>query len=361
MKRYINLAVRSSICNFRCSYCYLNQKSTWFRNTQIHYLYSPEHVKKALSAERLGGYCMFNVCADGETLLADKIIDYVKVILENGHYVEFVSNMVVTKILDKLLMLEDDLLKRIEFKCSFHFLELKEKGLLEVFANNIKKANKRGCSFTIELIPDDSYIPYIEEIKDFSMKHFGALPHLSIPRNDKKGHKLLSSLSFNDFVNKWSDFNSDFFAFKVKIYRKRIRNYCYAGRASLYIDLATGYTQQCYTDSGYSFNIFENIDLPIPFCSIGKCNDCYCYNGHLFLSIGCTEKYKNIRYGNLRNRRCIDGSNWIQPEMLEFMNEKVSPNVSKQAKRVDKTIMSKARRKILRDKILTKLRKHDKK
>ena len=356
MKRLINLAVRSSICNFRCSYCYLNQKSTWFRNTQICYSYPPEVIKKAFSIERLGGPCLFNVCSDGETLLADKIVEYLKAILEAGHCIEFVSNMTITKVLDEILSLDKQLLKRISFKCSFHYLELKTKGLLETFSSNVNKAKNNGCSFSIEMIPDDSYIPHINDIKTFCLSHFGALPHLSIPRNDKKGHKLLSNLSFDEFKKTWSDFDSDFFNFKLIIYRKKIRDYCFAGRASLYVDLATGHTQQCYKESGYSFNIFENIDRPIPFCSIGKCNDCYCYNGHALLPIGCVKKYKNYKYGNLRDRVCNDGTHWVQKDMLIFLNEKSTFEETKGTISNDRRIMSKVRLKYFKKKIANKLK-----
>ena len=343
MKRIINVAVRSSICNFRCSYCYLNQKKVWFKNEQINYRYSPEIVKKAFSIERLGGPCWFNICADGETLLAKDILEYTKVILENGHYVEFVSNMTVTKVLQDFCKMNGELLKRVEFKCSFHYAELKQRGLLNVFADNVNLVRKSGCSICVEMIPDDNMIPFIEEIKDFSIEHFGALPQLSIPRNDKKRHDLLSKLSMPEFVRTWRQFDSPFFDFKLLIFKKKIRSFCHAGRTALYVDLATGHTQQCYNDSGYSFNIFENIDSPIPFCSICKCNDYYCYNGHLFLTTGCTNLYSEYHYGDIRDRQTIDNKSWISNDVLRFMNEKSYDCYTKDSDMADKKIMRKKR------------------
>lgn len=355
MKRIINLAVRSSICNLRCTYCYLNQLPVWFKNTQINYEYTPEEVKRAFSIERLGGSCLFNICSDGETLLADKIVLYLKAILEAGHYVEFVTNMTVTKVLNDIFAFDADLLKRIEFKCSFHYLQLKTKGLLSTFANNIMAAKKRGCSFSVELISDDNYIPYIDEIKAFSLENFGALPHLSIPRNDKRSHSLLSSLSFKDFCKTWSSFESPFFDFKLKVYRKRVTDYCFAGRASLYVDLATGYSQQCYRANGYSFNVFANPDQPIPFCSIGKCNVRYCYNGHALLTVGCVKRFNQDKYGDIRNRICSDGTSWITSDMLRFMNEKAFIDDSPSTMKKDKIIMSKVRLSHLKARILRKI------
>ncbi|UKI29233.1 MAG: hypothetical protein L6V78_02650 [Clostridium sp.] len=45
---------------------------------------------------------------------------------------------------------------------------------------------KNGISFTVELAAADDYIPYQEEIMDLSIKEFGALPHITILRDDRK-------------------------------------------------------------------------------------------------------------------------------------------------------------------------------
>lgn len=323
MKRLIVVAVRSSICNFRCHYCYLNQKPVWFQNKQIEYTYSPEHVRKCLSKKRLGGECLFNFCADGETLLAKDITKYVKEILLEGHYVEFVTNLSITNVLNEMLSWDISLLERLEFKCSFHYLQLKEKKLLNVFADNVHRIWERGASACIEITPDDELIPYIDEVKEFSLKQFGALPHLSIARNDKKKHDFLTQLSLDEYRKTWSVFDSDFWKFKMEIVNKKINSYCFAGRRSVYIDLATGSTTQCYR-SRYNFNIFENPNDNIQFCSIGKCIDSYCYNGHAFLTCGVVPSFLAPGYGDIRNRVNFNsGQMWINNKMLTFMNTKI--------------------------------------
>lgn len=361
MKRLINLAVRNSICNLRCSYCYLNQKKVWFKNEQIKYCASPEIVAKAFSRERLGGSCLFNICADGETLLARDIVSYLNAILSTGHYVELVTNMTITSVIDRILLLDTEKLKRLEFKCSFHYLQLKSRGLLETFAENVRKARNCGCSICVEMVPDDSLIPLVDEIKKFSINNFGALPQLSIPRNDNKRHDLLSSYSLKDFSAIWSSFDSAFFNFKLEIINKKIKSFCAAGRLSLYVDLATGYSQQCYNYNGYSFNIYENLDKPIPFCSICKCNDDYCYNGHALLSVGCTNEYKDVFYGNLRNRTTPDGMNWFNSDMLRFMNEKVDYKEAERYKSIDKITMKKTAIQYLFKRINNKLKNENNK
>ena len=66
-----------------------------------------------------------------------------------------VSNMTITKQIDKLLERPLEQRQRLFFKGSYHYMELKEKGLLETFAENMNKIWAAGCSGTIELVPSD--------------------------------------------------------------------------------------------------------------------------------------------------------------------------------------------------------------
>lgn len=132
-----------SICNFRCSYCYLAQRDEHYQGVQSEMKYTPEQVRKALSIKRMGGPCYCNLCADGETFITKNIDQYVKVLLEEGHYVEFVTNLTIIKILDIFLSWDKELLKHLEFKRSFHYLELKRKNLLEPFVENVKRFGRQ--------------------------------------------------------------------------------------------------------------------------------------------------------------------------------------------------------------------------
>ncbi len=321
MKRIILCAIPTSICNFRCRYCYLTHREEYFQGEQANIEYPPEYIAKALSKERLGGVCYFNFCADGETLLTKNIDKYIYEIVKEGHYAEIVTNMTVTPVLDKIFSWEKELLERVTFKCSFHYLQLIERNLLDIFAENVKRAWENGCSANIEITPDDELIPYIEDVKEFSMKHFGALPHLSIARDDKSKHDFLTSLSKEKYKEIWSRFDSDFWKFKLEIFNEKRNEYCYAGAWSLYINFATGSTIQCYC-SRYQHNIYKDITKPIDFKAIGKCQDTHCYNGHALLTLGCIPNFTDIRYGNIRDRVRADGSHWIQPKMLAFLNSK---------------------------------------
>ena len=158
-----------SICNLRCHYCYIAQRPVHFQGIQPKMKYTPEQVAYALRQERLGGPAFMNFCADGETLLVKDLDKYVRALVEQGHYAEIVTNLTVTPMLEKFLSWPKELLKRLEFKCSFHYLELKKQGKLELFAENAKKIWSAGASANIETTPSDELIPFINEFKDFSM------------------------------------------------------------------------------------------------------------------------------------------------------------------------------------------------
>lgn len=320
VKRLILLSVPMSICNFRCSYCYLSQRDECYQGKQPQFKYSPSHVSQALSIERLGGKALINICADGETLLTKNIDQYVYALLKAGHYIEFVTNLSITPVLNKMLSWEPEIIKRIEFKCSFHYLELKKRNLLDIFVNNVHNIWKAGGSANIEITPCDEMIPYIEEIKAFSLKSFGALPHLTIARNDQTDDiDYLTNLSIDEYNLIWKQFNSDFWRFKKTLFKVRRNEFCYAGKWSLYINLENGIAEQCYK-SRYKQNIFENISKPIVFKAIGHCMEAHCYNGHALLTMGCIPNFTHNKYGDIRNRRKDNNEEWLQTDLKTFFN-----------------------------------------
>lgn len=323
IKKIILLHVPTSICNFRCHYCYLSQRKECYQGVQPHMQYTPQQVAAALSRKRLSGLAFINICAEGETLLTNDIDLYIKALAEEGHYIEVVTNLVITSMLEKILRMDAALLRRIEFKCSFHYLELKKRKLLDVFAENVKKIWDAGASANIEITPSDELIPYINEVKEFSLKHFGALPHITIARDDRtKGIDYLTKLNMADYDGAWSTFESDFWTYKKTIFGKKQKDFCYAGRWSLYVNLATGTARQCYCGKSFG-NIFENPDEPFPEEPIGKCGRAHCYNGHALLTLGLIPNATPIGYGDIRNRVREDGSEWLQPELKAFFNTKL--------------------------------------
>jgi len=322
VKKLIMLQIPTSICNFRCHYCYLAQREKAYQGFQAPMKYSPEQVARALSSKRLGGSCFINACAEGETLLTRDIDQYFLALVKEGHYLEIVTNLTVTPMIDKILSWDKELLKRVEFKCSFHYLELRKKGLLQVFSDNVKKIWKAGASATIEMTPSDELIPFIDEVKAFSMENFGALPQLTIARDDRTREiRKLTNLSDDEYQKTWSVFHSPFWEYKYSIFGEKQTDFCYAGCWSITVDIATGLARRCYFETiGY---IFDEPEKPLPIKPIGKCPIAHCYNGHAFMTFGLIPDKTDVCYGDIRNRVKTDGSEWLQPELKEFFNTKL--------------------------------------
>lgn len=333
IKKIILFRIPMSICNLRCHYCYLGQRPVHFEGIQPEMKFTPEQVAYAIRKERLGGLAYVNFCADGETLLVKDIDKYVKAVVQEGHYAEVVSNLTVPTVLDKFLEWPRELFEHVEFKCSFHYLELKAKNKLDLFVENVHKIWAAGGSANIEITPSDELIPYLDEVKEFSMKHFGALPHLTIARDDRtSGIDYLTELPMEEYDRIWSSFNSDFWNFKKTIFGKYQKSFCYAGGWGCYIDLTTGDATQCYCSASLG-NVFQNPDEPFPNKPIGSCQLAHCYNGHVLLTLGYIPGY-SAGYGDIRDREMttpiVAGRNtWLNPNLKTFFNTKLEENNEK--------------------------------
>ena len=86
IKKFIDIYVPTETCNLQCHYCYIALLNKF--SQKIHPIgHTAKEIRKALSRKRLGGICMINICAGGETLLSEEILPIVKQLLEEGHYV----------------------------------------------------------------------------------------------------------------------------------------------------------------------------------------------------------------------------------------------------------------------------------
>jgi len=315
-----------SICNFRCHYCYIGQRPIHFQGIQPEMRITPDEFGRAFSVERLGGVCFANFCADGETLLTKDLDKYVKSFCKEGHFAEVVTNLSVTRALDRFLEWDKDLLKHLEFKCSFHYLWLKKHNLLDTFANNVNKIWEAGASANIEITPSDELIPFIDEVKSFSMEHFGALPHITIARDDRTSNiDYLTNLTMQEYDSVWSQFDSEFWRFKKSIFGVKQTDFCYAGAWSYYIDMVTGNAKPCYFGRD-CFNFYDKMDgqyKPVIEAPVGNCPIPHCYNGHALMTLGLIPNKYMTCYGTIRDRVRADGTHWLQPELLSFFNTKL--------------------------------------
>lgn len=328
LKRFIDCYIPTETCNFRCSYCYITQQRK-FNNKLASFTQSVNDIKRSLSKERLGGCCLFNLCAGGETLLANEVIDIIRALLEEGHYVMVVTNGSLTKRFEEIAKFDSELLKRLFFKFSFHYLELKRMNILDKYFDNIRKMQQAGCSFTVEMTPSDDLIPYIEEIKNVCINNLGTLCHITIARDDRtEGIEILSEHNMDTYKEIWGQFESSFFDFKTSIFYKKRKEFCYAGDWSLYINLVTGEVKQCYCGRTLD-NLYKDMDKPLNLCAIGYgCELAHCYNGHAFLTIGDIPELETPTYGELREHsyKFKDIEDWLKPEMKYFMSQKLKEN-----------------------------------
>lgn len=326
LKRYIECYIPTETCNLRCHYCYITQQRK-FNNKLAMFSQTPDEIRRALSVQRLGGICLLNLCAGGETLLSKDVLDVLKALLEEGHYVMVVTNGTLSKRFDEIALFPPQLLKRLIIKFSFHYLELFRLNMIECYFENIEKIRQCGCSFTIEITPNDELIPHIEDIKNLCLENLGTLCHVTIARDDRTpGIDILSDYSFDKYQEIWRDFSSELFNFKTTIFYKRRKEFCYAGDWSIYVNLGTGLMRQCYCGRELD-NIYSDIAKPLKFGAIGhRCTLPHCYNGHAFLTLGDIPELETPNYAQMRNRIDNKGRNWLEPEMKAFLSQKLENN-----------------------------------
>lgn len=326
LKRFIDCLIPNETCTLRCSYCFVTQERK-FRNKIAKFEHSSSFIRQALSVQRLGGTCLINMCSAGETLLAAQLVDIVEALLKEGHYVTVVTSGVLTERLKKYANIDPDLLKRMLIKFSFHYLQLKERNLLDKFFHNFEMMRDAGCSCGLELVPHDELIPCIDEIKEISLKKAGALCHVTLARDmTKKNIAHLSKYPFDQYKKIWAVFGSKLFEFQSQTFYKKRSEFCYAGEWTGMLHLVTGDLTQCYHGRSLG-NVFADISQPINFSPVGyKCRMPHCFNGKAFLTLGTIPDLNTPSFDQMRDRAESSFGPWLKPEMKAFMCQKLKDN-----------------------------------
>ena len=120
----------------KCEYCYITQNKERVVKP-IDLSKCEKMIGKALSKERLGGVCMINICAAGETLMPKEVISILHDILAQGHYVMLVTNGTLTERFKACCEFPEEYRSHLFFKFSFHYLELKKQNKLDTYFSNI--------------------------------------------------------------------------------------------------------------------------------------------------------------------------------------------------------------------------------
>lgn len=331
IKRYLDVYIDTETCNFKCHYCYIALTERF--NKQLYKMkHTPEEIRQAFSKERLGGACVINLCAGGETLLSPDVLPTVRALISEGHYVMIVTNGSMTNRFEEVRDTFSDYEKaHLFFKFSFHYLELLRLNILEKYFANVNMMHKVGCSLTVELTPCDELIDRIDEIKDVCMRNLGALPHLTIARDDRTGGiNHLSKLRWENYKKTWSAFDSALFDFKSNIFYRKRKEFCYAGEYSLYININSGVYTPCNCGRRLG-NIYA--DKKINFDAVGQCKLPHCYNGHSWIALGCipvmrfAERNPGIRvptYAEERDRILANGEHWLKPSFQYVFSTRAS-------------------------------------
>ena len=328
IKRFIDCVLPVSTCNLKCHYCCItinNQNCAKLPD----FTNQAKLIGEALSIKRFGGPCVVNICGEGETLLPPGITLFIENLLKAGHYVMVVTNGTVKRRFEEIVKLDPELLHRLFFKFSFHYLELIRTKQLDVFFDNINKIKNAGCSFSLEMTPNDEIIPQIDSIKELCIKQVGALCHLTVTRDGSKPDllPLLTKLSPQEYENIWSQFDSKMFKYKLTAFGKKNHHFCYAGDWTLFLNLGSGELKQCYRGKTLCENIYSNPDSPIIFEAIGYgCREPHCYNAHAFLTFGTVPSLDAPTYLEMRDRVCKDGTTWVKDELKDCFSQKLKDN-----------------------------------
>lgn len=323
IKRYIDCVVPITACNLRCHYCYITHNRL-FENKIMPFSRTVEEMRKAFSKERWGGVCLINLCAGGETLLSSETVALANQLLEEGHYVMIVTNGTLSKRFDELSNFDHQLRKRLFIKFSFQYLELLRMNLVDTFFENVSKIKKSGISFTVEITPSDELVPHINDVLRVCKQKCGAFCHVSMARDERKeDFPILTKYSREEYSKIWSEFHSELFDFKNKIFGQKRKEFCYAGVWSFFVYLNSGDVYQCNYHNVIG-NLYDDISQPIEYCPVGNnCRVAHCYNGHSYLSLGVIPHLNTPTYSQLRNRICDDQSEWLTGDVKTLFETKL--------------------------------------
>ncbi|MBD5547215.1 MAG: radical SAM protein [Lachnospiraceae bacterium] len=326
MNKLILCFIPTNFCNFKCEYCVVSQTNEWERS-DILFKYSVEHIIKAFNKKRLGGDCYINLTAQGETLLYKDIVPLARGLLEEGHAVEIVTNGSVTKKIDEILGFDEELLKRLFFKFSYHYKEIRDTRFEKMFWDNVRKIKKSPASFTVELMPHDEISGDIDDICRRCNENIEAVCHATVGRNDKKNSKeLLTNMTKAEYVSTWGKLKSTMFDLKMDLFGVKRKEFCYAGMWSLLVDISSGEASQCYGRMNTQ-NIFEDLTKAIHFMPVGySCTQSFCFNGHAHVAWGIIPELESPSYYEVRNRTCDDGVNWVKKDCEVLFKQKFADN-----------------------------------
>lgn len=310
IKRFFECLIPVTVCNLRCSYCYVIQRD--YRNMKLAKLkYSPEYIGQCLNQDRLGGRCFFSICGAGETLAQPETLEIAHELLKRGHIVNITTNGTLKRKFDEILKFSREEKERLHFSFSLHYLELQRLNLLDTFFENVLFVKNQGCSFVVQINLCDEYLPYVNEIKNICKTRIGAWPQVAATRKEGAGltkFEFFTQLSDENYIEYGKKFDSRLFDYTIENFNIKRNEFCYAGQRSGTLNLSDGTLYKCYADPEPQW-IFDNPNKPIFFEPIGRnCGCAFCLNSSHFMSQGVIENGDKRTYCSLRDR---PEANWF--------------------------------------------------
>lgn len=323
IKRFFECLLPVTVCNLRCSYCYVIQRNR--RNMKLAAMkYTPQQIGAALNPTRLGGECFFSICGEGETTLQPELPEIVYQLLSQGHYVNITTNGTVGKKITDILNRNSQYTSRLQFAFSFHYLELIRLNLIDEFFKNVQRVKDAGASFFLQINLCDEYMPHIEAIKQICVERTGAVPQVAATRKEENGLQrveLLTTHTYEEYTMAGKSFQSPLFDFTMKNFNIKRKEFCYAGDWAANLDLSTGIMRRCYC-SYIRQDIFKNPNEKINFLAVGNsCGSPFCMNSSHFMSLGVIPEIDTPTYVSLRDRK---GAGWYTEEMKGVLSSKLS-------------------------------------
>lgn len=322
--RFIEASVRGSACNMKCNYCYVAQRYDPDMKDIGFFKYPAETIGRALRKTRIGGTAYINICGEGETLLAKEMPEVIRNILEQGHFVNVYTNGTMTQRFDEILkIVPSELFSHLSFAFSFHYLELKRLKKFDIYFSNFSKMKQAGCSVVSNMVLDDKYLPYVEEIKEVTKANIGAYPQISFPKKHNDNSNWTALTEDEDKLKKIGEgFKSKYLDFTEKYFNYNRKQFCYAGKWSFTLELTTGDIARCYNYRPHQ-NIFEDTESEIKLFPIGNTCLCKACGGGLFLPQGVVPSLHTPSYIEVKNR---EEAHWYTPVYKQFLEQQLTSN-----------------------------------
>lgn len=324
IKHYIEANIEGCGCNLECSYCYLRQAGYNQARKESCLGYSLDEIRKACSKERLGGACLFNLVGDGETLLPREIIDLVEVLVMEGHYVNVLTNGTITERIRELVERLEKAGKKshVCLHVSLHYMELKKKGLLDIFFKNIHYIQEQGMSFHIKSVLGSEFDEALaDELKKLCETEVGAYPQVGIARQDNPDGTfgICTELAIEEYFAMGDGFASSMFELDKREFNRKRKEFCYAGEWCFMLNFSTGKCWQCLSNRSNTFDFFENMN-ELPLAAVGyRCNRDYCSCTN-FQAWGVMPEHEEVTNLEVFDR---PEANWIKEPFKTILSQKL--------------------------------------